>query len=400
MNENTLIKVFISYSHDSKDHMNLVLSLSNQLRIDGIDCEIDQYEKSPSEGWALWCEKKIKEAKYVLVICTKNYHDRFYHSATKGKGVKFEGLVISNTLLSHEGNEKFIPVTFRQEDMQYIPTSISGGTHYCIENQSDYINVYRHLTNQPPVIKPDCGEVKPYPPEPTDTLTFDGERLFKDSIRSHENLVKPPSLVPQKSKTNFFSPRLRFVYVVTIFLVLVMVISIPFYSNPSSTFNSQWIGLTTDKLKEKDFLQSDDLKRFFGASSGLKFPLDMEELTSFEQEQELRSGCDLPERPWLGYLSPCYSKEEFPMTISLFLPDTIQAKMVIHYFDYNVEDFKADHIERNDTFGKKVSIEWRFDDRKTIRLLLFVFPYCRSDYDVLVSIKPKELFTIKKGVEE
>ena len=38
-------KVFISYSHDSQEHKDRVLSLADRLRSDGIDCNIDQYEK-------------------------------------------------------------------------------------------------------------------------------------------------------------------------------------------------------------------------------------------------------------------------------------------------------------------------------------------------------------------
>lgn len=44
------IKVFISYSHDSPEHKNRVLELSDRLRGDGIDSVIDQYEGSPSQG--------------------------------------------------------------------------------------------------------------------------------------------------------------------------------------------------------------------------------------------------------------------------------------------------------------------------------------------------------------
>ena len=41
-------KVFISYSHDSPEHAELVLALSDRLRQDGIDSHIDQYEMSTS----------------------------------------------------------------------------------------------------------------------------------------------------------------------------------------------------------------------------------------------------------------------------------------------------------------------------------------------------------------
>ena len=43
---------FISYSNDSPEHQNCVLTLSNRLQSDGIDTILDQYlESPPSEGW-------------------------------------------------------------------------------------------------------------------------------------------------------------------------------------------------------------------------------------------------------------------------------------------------------------------------------------------------------------
>ena len=43
-------KVFISYSHDSTEHAERVLELSNRLRRDGVDCMIDQYRRRTDGG--------------------------------------------------------------------------------------------------------------------------------------------------------------------------------------------------------------------------------------------------------------------------------------------------------------------------------------------------------------
>ncbi len=45
--------VFISYTHDSPEHKDAILALSERLRQEGVDCVIDQYEQSPAEGMAL-----------------------------------------------------------------------------------------------------------------------------------------------------------------------------------------------------------------------------------------------------------------------------------------------------------------------------------------------------------
>jgi hypothetical protein len=52
-------KVVISYRHDSSEYMNRFLDLSNRLRGEGIDCEIDQYEESPEDGRPRWTESRI-----------------------------------------------------------------------------------------------------------------------------------------------------------------------------------------------------------------------------------------------------------------------------------------------------------------------------------------------------
>jgi len=41
-----------------------------------VDCQIDQYETAPPQGWPRWMEEMIWEADFVLVVCTKSYADR------------------------------------------------------------------------------------------------------------------------------------------------------------------------------------------------------------------------------------------------------------------------------------------------------------------------------------
>ena len=63
-------EVFISYAHDTPENAQKVLELSNRLRSEGVDCVLDQYEEAPPEGWPRWMDKKIRDAKFVLMICT------------------------------------------------------------------------------------------------------------------------------------------------------------------------------------------------------------------------------------------------------------------------------------------------------------------------------------------
>ena len=86
--------VFISYSHDSTEHSDRVLALSDKLREMGVDAELDQYHVRPPQGWPRWCEEQLRpeNAKFVIVICTQTYRDRVENrvAADEGRGVFWE----------------------------------------------------------------------------------------------------------------------------------------------------------------------------------------------------------------------------------------------------------------------------------------------------------------------
>jgi nitrogen fixation protein len=159
------IRVFISYSHDSPEHMDRVLMLADRLRGDGIDCIIDQYEISPREGWPRWTMSQIEEARFVLVICTEIYNRRVKGKEETGKGLgaKWEGAIISQELYDSEANnDKFIPVLFSTEDLAHVPVYLRGTTRYVLD--ASYEDLYRHITNQPKRLKPALGARRSMPP--------------------------------------------------------------------------------------------------------------------------------------------------------------------------------------------------------------------------------------------
>src|SRR6266849_10196155 len=80
--------VFISYSHDSEEHRARVLDLAQKLRGDGVDAVIDRYVNgSPPQGWVLWMERQIEQAKFVLIVCTPTYKRRYEDQEPSGKGL-------------------------------------------------------------------------------------------------------------------------------------------------------------------------------------------------------------------------------------------------------------------------------------------------------------------------
>ena len=161
------IKVFISYSHDSPEHMDRVLALSDRLRREGVDCRVDRYEQSPPEGWPQWCENQVEKAEFALVVCTEVFARRFKKEEEPGKGlgVTWEASIITQELYDKQGrNTKFIPIAFCAADFAHIPTPLRGATRYDLSSEAGYEDLYRQLTGQPAVTAPELGAVRVVPP--------------------------------------------------------------------------------------------------------------------------------------------------------------------------------------------------------------------------------------------
>jgi Effector-associated domain 7/SEFIR domain len=159
-------KVFISYSHDSETHRNRVLELADRLRLDGIDANIDQYEQSPSKGWANWMLDEIEAAEFVLIICTEQYERRFRgkEEIGKSKGVTWEGSIITQSLYDGQGrNLKFIPVLLNANDESFVPIPLRSSNIYKLDRVDGYDLLYRRLTDQHEIPPPVVGTVKKLP---------------------------------------------------------------------------------------------------------------------------------------------------------------------------------------------------------------------------------------------
>jgi hypothetical protein len=163
-----LPRLFVSYSHDSPAHMDQVLALCDRLRHDGIDADLDQYESAAPEGWPRWTMRQIEQADYVLVICTETYRHRFDGTEVEGGGlgVRWEGAVLAQVLYNQGAvTSRLIPVVFSPEDVEHIPTILQGMTHYGLGDEAGYEHLYRRLTAQPAVPRPELGQLRALPPK-------------------------------------------------------------------------------------------------------------------------------------------------------------------------------------------------------------------------------------------
>jgi hypothetical protein len=158
-------EVFISYSWDSDEHINAVREFADRLRSEGIDAIIDQYEESPPDGWPRWMDKKIRDSRLVLLVCTEDYYKGVMGEASPKTrlGVRWEGGLIYQHLYNEGINQKFIPVLFKDGDKKFIPTPVQSATHYRVDTSQGYDKLYARLLNRPTSKKPKLGPIWPMP---------------------------------------------------------------------------------------------------------------------------------------------------------------------------------------------------------------------------------------------
>ena len=165
-------EVFISYTWDDDQHVKRILELSNRLRSDGIDCVLDQYEVSPPEGWPKWMDRKIRDAEFVLTICTETYYKRVMGEEEEGRGIGAQwesNLIYQHLYNAGAANSKFIPVLLHRNDRAFIPTPLQGATYYLLDSENGYYDLYKRLLKIPKAEKPPLGKRRSLPPKPVKT---------------------------------------------------------------------------------------------------------------------------------------------------------------------------------------------------------------------------------------
>ena len=184
--------VFISYSHDSREHCDRVLALAQQLRCDGIDVKLDQFHQDELLHWPRWCEEQLRpeNSDFVLCVCTEEYKRRVEGRvpADVGKGVFWEGTLIYNYLYDEKDNQRCVPILLSKAGGGDIPSILSGYSRFHLKTfnlddvQSDYSKMYRLLTRQHGVEKADLGEILRLPPLPQAERRTDFTQLIEQIL--------------------------------------------------------------------------------------------------------------------------------------------------------------------------------------------------------------------------
>ena len=152
-------KVFISYSHDSKEHRQWVLKLATKLVDNGVDVMLDQWDLGLGGDLTLFMERGIMGSDRVLVICTDSYVSK----ANAGKdGVGYERMIVTAELVQDLGTDKFIPVIRQASRKEKTPTFLGTRVYADFRNESQYDEGFDKLLHElhrvPVVHKPPLGK--------------------------------------------------------------------------------------------------------------------------------------------------------------------------------------------------------------------------------------------------
>ncbi len=129
--------IFISYAWESEELKAWVKDLATQLRSNGIDANLDQWEVLPGDQMPHFMEKSVRENDFVLIICTPKYKAK---SEERIGGVGYEGDIMTAEVLQNSNHRKFIPILKSGTKDTSLPTWLKG--KYFVDLSSEH-----HVTN-------------------------------------------------------------------------------------------------------------------------------------------------------------------------------------------------------------------------------------------------------------
>src|ERR1700730_16581786 len=137
--------VFISYSHDSREHKTWVANLAVRLRAKGVETLLDQYDLEPGDDVPKYMERSVAEADCVLMICTEAY----VRKADDGKGgVGYETMVVTGELVRNSGQNKFVPILRRSGEPKLLPRCVSTRLYIDLSDDETFDQNFEELVRK------------------------------------------------------------------------------------------------------------------------------------------------------------------------------------------------------------------------------------------------------------
>ncbi len=127
--------VFVSYSHDSREHKQWVAQLAAALMEKHVQVIFDQWDLEPGDDVPKFMERAVKAADRVLMICTEPY----VRKANDGKGgVGYEAMIVTGELVRDLGTRKFVPIIRQGGGETVVPDCVGTRLWVDFSKEEDF----------------------------------------------------------------------------------------------------------------------------------------------------------------------------------------------------------------------------------------------------------------------
>jgi len=152
-------KVFISYSHDSEEHKKWVLTLATELRKNGIDIILDQWDLDLGSNLPNFMEQGLNNSERIIIICSDEYIRK---SNLNQGGVGYEKIILTANLMKNLNSNKIIPVIRNVNGDNQLPNFIWTPLFIDFSDdnkfKSNLDNLLRDIHNEYVIKKPKIGQ--------------------------------------------------------------------------------------------------------------------------------------------------------------------------------------------------------------------------------------------------
>ncbi len=134
--------IFISYSHDDKQHEAWVLKLASDLRSHGVNAILDQWDLRLGSDLRFFMEHGLSASNLVLCVCSEMYVQKV-NSGIGGAG--YEGMIMSQSLLSNANSEFVISIVRNNSSPQKVPLAFGSKLYIDFSDDTQYVAKYWEL---------------------------------------------------------------------------------------------------------------------------------------------------------------------------------------------------------------------------------------------------------------
>ena len=153
-----VVRVFVSYSHDSDAHKAWVLKLATDLRAASVDASLDQWDLAPGQDTSMFMQQGISESDRVVLVCTESYVKK---AEAGSGGVGYERIILTAELVQNIDMKKFIPLVRNNSLKGKVPNFLGPRLYIDFSDDVQYAakleELLRELLGAPAAVKPPLG---------------------------------------------------------------------------------------------------------------------------------------------------------------------------------------------------------------------------------------------------